>query len=152
MTNCYYYPRSFLTKITHHDQRYKSKPAQEKSPKPLNLSFSNICGIHTNFCSVELFLFKKSPDILALCESNLNSSISSSDFSFSGYLPLLRKDSNVHMHGLEFYVHEHHLLATELSLESHLHVSLSVSKLSQLYLLFLPFPFLSRLLHIRWYF
>lgn len=31
---------------------------------------------------------------------------------------LLRKDSNVHMHGLEVYVHEHHLLAREHSLES----------------------------------
>ena len=39
-------------------------------------------------------------DILALCDTNLDGSIDSVNFSVSGYLPLIRKDSITHMHGL----------------------------------------------------
>ena len=43
------------------------------------------------------------PDILALCETNLNESTDSGNFWFdSGYIPLIRKDSITHMHGLAF--------------------------------------------------
>lgn len=61
----------------------KTKPVYAISTKALNLSFSKIHGIHTNFCSTELFLLEHSPDILVLCETNLKSSISSTAFSVS---------------------------------------------------------------------
>ncbi|CAE1168972.1 unnamed protein product [Acanthosepion pharaonis] len=67
---------------------------------------------------MESFLSADCPDILALCETNLVSSIPSSDLSIPGYLPLLRKDSLTHMHGLSVYVKDHIPLARELSLES----------------------------------
>ena len=43
---------------------------------------------------------------LALCETNLDGSIDSGNFSVRGYLPLIRKDSSTHMHGLTVYVKE----------------------------------------------
>ena len=68
----------------------KRKPAYSKSPTPLTISFSNICGLRSNFSDVESFLCQNSPDILALCETNLNSDIPSGDFLVPGYLPLSR--------------------------------------------------------------
>lgn len=55
-------------------------------PAPLNLSFSSICGIHNNFSGVKSFLLKCSPDILAPCKINLNSSITTNELSVAGYL------------------------------------------------------------------
>ena len=60
----------------------------------------------------------RTPDILALCETNLDDSIDSSSFSVRGYLPLIRKDSGAHMHGLAVYVKEGLPFARELSLEN----------------------------------
>ena len=48
----------------------------------------------------ESFLEPNSPDILALCETNLDDSIDSGNFSVRGYLHLIRKDSSTYMHGL----------------------------------------------------
>ena len=45
-------------------------------------------------------------DILALCETHLDDSMDSGNFSVSSYLPLIRKDSGTHMHGLTVYVKE----------------------------------------------
>ena len=59
-----------------------------------------------------------SPDILALCETNLDDSIDSGNFSVRGYLPLIRKDSITHMHGLAVYVKEGLPFAWDLSLEN----------------------------------
>ena len=53
-----------------------------------------------------LSLIQNSPDILALCETSLDDSINSGDFSLRGYLPLIRKDSITHMHGFAVYVKE----------------------------------------------
>ena len=47
-----------------------------------------------------------SPDILALCETNLDDSIDSGNFSARDYLALIRKDSSSHMHGFPDYVNE----------------------------------------------
>ena len=66
----------------------------------------------------ESFLESNSPDILALCETNLDDSIDSGNFSVRGYLPLIRKDSSTHMHGLAVYVKEGLPFAQELSLEN----------------------------------
>ena len=69
-----------------------------ESHNSLKLSFTNIQGLHSNFVDCESFL--ESTDILALCGKNLDDSIDSGNFSMRGYLPLIRKDSSTHMHGL----------------------------------------------------
>ena len=76
----------------------------------LKLSFTNIRGLRSNLVDCESFLESNSPDILALCETNLNDSIDSGNFSVRGYLPLIRKDSSTHMHGLAVYVKKAFLL------------------------------------------
>ena len=78
----------------------KPKPVSKTSPKPLSLAFTNIRGLSTNCFNVESFLTHRSPGILALCETNLNLSISSVDFVVYWYLPINRKDSSSHMHGI----------------------------------------------------
>ena len=55
-------------------------------------------------------LESNSSDILALWETNLDDSIDSSNFSVRGYLPLNRKDSATHMHGLVVHVKEGRIL------------------------------------------
>ena len=72
-----------------------------------------------NFVDCESFLESNSPDILALCETNLNdSTIDSGNFSMRGYLPLTQKDSGTHMHGPSVYVKEGFPFAQDLSLEN----------------------------------
>ena len=66
----------------------------------LKLSFTNIPGLRSNFNECEFFFESNSPNILALCETKLNESADSGNFSVTGYLPLIRKDSTTHMHGL----------------------------------------------------
>ena len=53
-----------------------------------------------------------------LCDTNLDESIDSGNFSVRGYLPLIRKDSRTHMHGLVVYVKEGLPFAWDLSLEN----------------------------------
>ena len=89
-----------------------------ESHNALKLSFTNIWGLHSNFVDCESFLQSNSPDILALCETNLDDSIDSGNFSVRGYLPLIRKDSSTHMHGLAVYVKEGLPFAQHLSLEN----------------------------------
>ena len=71
-----------------------------------------------NFVDCESFLESNSPDILALCETNLDDSIDSGHFSVRGYLPLIQKDSSTHMHGLAVYVKEELPFARGLSVEN----------------------------------
>ena len=47
-----------------------------------------------------------SPDILALCEINMEDSIDSGNLSVRGYLPLIRKESTTYMHDLEVYMED----------------------------------------------
>ena len=93
------------------------KPDNFESHNPLKLSFTNIRGLRSNFVDCESFLESNSPDILALCETNLDS-IDSGNFCVRGYLPLMRKDSSTHMHGLAVYVKEGLPFARDLSLEN----------------------------------
>ena len=60
----------------------------------------NIQGLRSNFVDWESFLESNSPDILTLCETNLDDSVDSGNFSERGYLPLIWKGSSAHMHGL----------------------------------------------------
>ena len=70
----------------------------------LKRSFTNIQGLCSNFVECESFFESNSPDILVLCETNLDDSVDSDNFSVRGYLPLIRKDSITHMPGLAVYV------------------------------------------------
>ena len=69
---------------------------------PLKLSFVNIWDCHSNFVECESSLKSKSPNILALCETNLDNSIDSDNFFVTVYLPLIWKDCITYMHG--FYL------------------------------------------------
>ena len=94
------------------------KPDKFESHNSLRLSFTSIGGLRSNFVDCDSFLESNSPDILALCETNLDDSIDSGNFSVRGYLPLIRKDSSTHMHGLAVYVKEGLPFAQGLSLEN----------------------------------
>ena len=89
-----------------------------ESQNYLKLSFTNIRGIRSNFVEYECFLESNSPDTLALCETNLDDSIDSDNFSMTGYLPLIRKDSITYMDGFIVHVKEGLPFARELSLEN----------------------------------
>ena len=84
----------------------------------LKLSFTNIRGLCSNFVDCKSLFESNSPDILTLCETNLDDSIDSGNFSVRGYLPLIRKDSSTHMHCLAIYVKEGLSFARNLSLEN----------------------------------
>ena len=65
------------------------KPDNFEQHNSLKLSFTNIQGLCSNFVECEYFLESNSPDILALCETNLHNSVDSGNFSVRGYLPLI---------------------------------------------------------------
>ena len=94
------------------------KPDIFESHNSRKLSFMNIGGLCSNFIECESFLKSNSPDILALCETNLDDSIDSGSFSVTAHLPLIRKDSITHMHGVAVYVEEGLPFRPDLSLEN----------------------------------
>ena len=65
------------------------KPDNFELHSSLKLSFTNIQGLRSNFVDCEFFLESNSTDILALCETNLDNSNYSGNFSARGYLPLI---------------------------------------------------------------
>ena len=74
-------------------------------------------GLSFNFVESEIFLESNYPDILALCEINLEDSIDSSNFSVMGYLPLLiRKIYFTNINSAAVYVKECLPFARDLSL------------------------------------
>ena len=97
-----------------------SKACNFELHNSLKLNFTNIWCLHSNFVDFESFLKSNSPDILAVCETNLDDSIDSGSFSVRGYLPLIWKDSSTHMHGLAVYVKEGLPFARDSSLENSL--------------------------------
>ena len=90
------------------------KPDNFEPHTTLKLSFPNIWGLGSNLVECESFLESNSPDILALCEKNLDSG----NFSVRGDLSLIRKDSITHMQGLAVYVKEGLPFARDLFLEN----------------------------------
>ena len=94
------------------------KPVNFEPHNSLKLNFTNIRGLRSNFIECESFLESNSPDILALCGTNLDDSVDSGNFSVRGYLPLIRKDFITYMHYLADYVKEGLPLARDLSLEN----------------------------------
>lgn len=67
----------------------------------------------------ESFLLDRSPDIIAPCESNLNSLIFTTELSVHDNFPLYRKESNVYMHDFDVCVREN--LPIQLGLFPFLH-------------------------------
>ena len=65
------------------------KPDNFESHNSLKLSFTNIRDLGSNFVECEFFLESNSPYILALCETNLEGSNDSDNFSVRGCLPLI---------------------------------------------------------------
>ena len=84
----------------------------------LYVSFTNIAGLGSNFVECESFFERNSPDILALCKTNLDDPIDSGNFSVRGYLPIIWKDSVTHMHGLAVYVKQRITFAWDISLKN----------------------------------
>ena len=84
----------------------------------LELSFTNIRSLCLNFVECDSFLESNSPDILAICEANVDDLIDSGNFSERGYLPLIRKDYITHMHDLAVYVKEGLPFVWDLPLEN----------------------------------
>ena len=79
---------------------------------------SKIGGLRSNFVECESLLESNSPDILALCETNFDDLIDSGNFSVRCYLPLIRKDSLTHMHGLADFVFSFFPFARDFSLDN----------------------------------
>ena len=63
------------------------EPDNFEPDNSLKFGFTNIRGFCSNFAKCASFLESNSPDILALCETNLDDSIDSGNFSVIGYLP-----------------------------------------------------------------
>ena len=76
------------------------KPDNFESHNSLRLSFTNICGLCSNFVECESFLESNSPNALALCEKNLDDSIDSGNFSVTSYLPIIQKELVIVKKGL----------------------------------------------------
>ena len=98
-----------------------SKPCKPDNFELLNslkLSFINIWGLRLNFTVCKSFLESNSPNILVLCETNLDESTDSCNFSVRGYLPLIGKNFSTHMHDLAVYVKEGLPFTWELSLKN----------------------------------
>ena len=84
----------------------RCKPDNFESHDSLILSFTNIWSLCSNFVECESFLESNSCDIFALCETNLDDSTDSGNFSVRSSIPLIRKDSTTDMHGSAVYVKE----------------------------------------------
>ena len=89
------------------------KPDNFELLNSLKLSFTNVQDLRLNFVDCDSFLESSSPDVLALCETNLDDSIDSGNFSVRGYLPLIRKFMFVTV-----YVKEGLPFARDISLEN----------------------------------
>ena len=83
-----------------------------------NLSFTNITGLGSNFVECESFFETNSPDIIALCNTNLDDPIDCGNFSVRVYLPIIWKDSITHMHGLAVCVKQGIPFAWDMSLKN----------------------------------
>ena len=94
------------------------KPDNFESHNSLKLRFTNIWVFCSNYVDCESFLESNLPDILVLCERNLDDSIDSGNFLVRDYLPLIQKNSTTHIHDLAVYVKEVFPFAQDVSLEN----------------------------------
>ena len=65
------------------------KPDNFEQRNSLELIFTNIRGLRSNFVECESSLEPNTPDILALCKTNLDYSIDFGNFFVRVYLPLI---------------------------------------------------------------
>ena len=93
------------------------KPDNFESHNSRKCSFTNIWGFCSNFVACQSFLNQTLLTFL-LCETNLDDSTDSGNFSVRGYLHLIQKDSSTHMHGLTVYMKKELPFAQDLSLEN----------------------------------
>ena len=77
-----------------------------------------IWGLCCNFVECESFFESNSPDILALCKTNIDDSICFGNISVMGYLPLIQNNSITHMYGLAVSMKKGLSFAEDLSLEN----------------------------------
>ena len=84
--------------------------------KPDNFESNNPLKLLRNFVECESFLELNSPKMLAVCETNLNDSMDSGNFSVRIYFPLIQKNSVTNMDGLADYMKEGLPFAQDLSL------------------------------------
>ena len=96
----------------------RCKPDNFEPHNSLKVSFTNIQGLRSNVVECESFLESNSPYILALCQTNLDDSSDSGNFSVRGYLPLIRRDFVTHMYGFVVYVKKGLPFARSLSPEN----------------------------------
>ena len=94
------------------------KPGNFKLQYSLKISLRNIRVLRLSFVDCESFLELNSPDIFVLRETNLDDSIDSGNLSVRVCLPLIRKDSGTHKHGVAIYVRGGLPFARDLSLEN----------------------------------
>ena len=94
------------------------KPNNFEPHNSLKLSFTNIRDRRSNFIACESFPESNSPDILLLCETNLDDLGDTLSLFVGSYLPLIWKDSVTHMHVLALYMKEGLPFAWDLSLEN----------------------------------
>ena len=83
----------------------------------ISVLMSDIWGLHSNFVDCQSFVVWNSPEIVALCGTDLDDWIYSGNFSVRVYLPFIRRDSNTHMHGLAVSM-KGLLFARDLALEN----------------------------------
>ena len=72
----------------------KAKSGAQKPSKPLRMSFTNICGLRTNFSDLQTPFHQTSPDIFAISEGLPNSDVADNEFQFPDYQPLTHKDDH----------------------------------------------------------
>ena len=95
------------------------KPDNFELHNSLKLSSANIPGLRSNLLIANLSLNQTLLTfLLSWCETNLDDSIDSGNFSLKSYLPLIRRDSSTHMHSLVVYVKEGLPFLRDLSLEN----------------------------------
>ena len=75
-----------------------------------------------HFVDCRSFLESNFPEILALCETDLDDPIYFGKLSVKSYLPLIRKDFSTHRHGLAVDVKEGLPFGWDLSLENFTYV------------------------------
>ena len=115
-----------MTNTTNISQSKSNPNSRKRAPKKINpktsfdIAYSNIRGLRTNFMYVEPYINSKKPDMLALCETNLNPEISEKEFDIPGYCSLSVKHDHLqrHMHGLAVYIKEGIPCARDTSFES----------------------------------
>ena len=80
--------------------KVRCQAAKDNTPY-LQLSFSNIRGLRSNLDEVSHFLQARSPDVFAVSETKLDSSVASSDLTPAGYT--LHRLDRAPCHGLALY-------------------------------------------------